>query len=234
MNGSSSEAQLLGDTRVLVIGGGFGTRRITRWTDFDYRAAEPIDALRHFYEMRPEAVLVDCPEDSSAALGLIDSLRVFSELPILALAGTSDAGVHALHAGADSVVPKPVSRDELRLRIQRVLTRSGHVDAVLGDSLVELDRLNHRVIARGEQLDLSPTEFRLLAVLMEHPGAVLSQAQLLEMAWGDVFRGEAEVKLYVSYLRRKFTPAEVDPIETVRGVGYRYLARRIEAAAQTG
>ena len=173
MNGSSSEAQLLGDTRVLVIGEDLGARRIARWTDLDYRTAEPEDALRWFYELRPEAVLVDCPEDSSAALELIDRLRVFSELPILALTETSDAGVDALNAGADSVVPKPVSRDELLLRLQRVLTRSGHVNAVLGDSLVELDRLNHRVIAQNEQLDLSPTEFRLLAVLMEHPGAVL-------------------------------------------------------------
>jgi two-component system OmpR family response regulator len=231
MNGSSSEAQLLGDTRVLVIGDDLGARRISRWNDLDYRTAEPEDALRWFYELRPEAVLVDCPVDSSTALELIDRLRVFSELPILALTETSEAGVHALYAGADAVVPKPVSRDELLLRLQRVLTRSGHVNAVLGDSLVELDRLNHRVIARGEQLDLSPTEFRLLAVLMEHPGAVLSQHQLLEMAWGDVFRGEAEVKLYVSYLRRKFARVGIDPIETVRGVGYRYRTRLLEAAS---
>ena len=234
MNGSSSEAQLLGDTRVLVIGSGLGVRRITRWADFDYRTAEPEDALRWFYKLRPEAVLVDCPEDSSMALELIDRLRAFSELPILALTETADAGVHALNAGADSVIPKPVSRSEMLLRIQRVLTRSGHVNAVLGDPLVELDRLNHRLIARGEQIDLSPTEFRLLAVLMEHPGAVLSRHELLELAWGDAFRGEAEVKLYVSYLRRKFAPVGIDPIETVRGVGYRYGVRLIEEPASTG
>ena len=234
MNGSSSEAQLLGETRVLVVGGDLGTRRIGRWADLDYRTAEPEEALRQFYEMRPEAVLVDCPEDSSSALDLIDRLRVFSELPILALTESTDAGVHALHAGADSVVPKPVSRSELLLRLQRVLSRSGHVDAVLGDPLVELDRLNHRVVSRGEHLELSPTEFRLLAALMEHPGAVLSQHQLLEMAWGDVFRGEAEVKLYVSYLRRKFARVEVDPIETVRGVGYRYQPRLVGPAERTG
>jgi DNA-binding response OmpR family regulator len=234
MNGSSSEARLLGDTRVLVVGGDLGARRIARWTDLDYRPAEPEDALRRFYELRPEAVLIDCPEDSSSALDLIDKLRVFSELPILALTDTPEAGVHALHAGADSVVPKPVSRDELMLRIRRVLTRSGHVHAVLGDSLVELDRLNHRVVARGEQVTLSPTEFRLLAALMEHPGAVLSQHELLELAWGDAFRGEAEVKLYVSYLRRKFARVDIDPIETVRGVGYRYGPREIDRVGRTG
>jgi DNA-binding response OmpR family regulator len=227
MNGSQSEARLLGDTKVLVVGGDLGARRIARWDDLDYHATDAEDALRSFYETRPEAVLVDCPEDSSAALELIQRLRVFSELPILALADNADAGVHALHAGADSVVPKPVSRDELWLRIWRLLSRSGHVNAVLGDQLVELDRLNHRVIAAGVPLQLTPTEFRLLAVLMEHPGAVLAQRDLLDMAWGDPYRDEAEVKLYVSYLRRRFAPAKVDPIETVRGVGYRYSPHRL-------
>jgi DNA-binding response OmpR family regulator len=227
MNGSQSEARLLGDTKVLVVGGDLGVRRIARWDDLDYRTTDAEDALRSFYETRPEAVLVDCPEDSSRALELIQRLRVFSELPILALADNPEAGVHALHAGADSVVPKPISRDELWLRVWRLLSRTGHVNAVLGDALVELDRLNHRVIAAGTPLQLTPTEFRLLAVLMEHPGAVLAQRDLLDMAWGDPYRDEAEVKLYVSYLRRKFAPAGVDPIETVRGVGYRYSPRRL-------
>jgi DNA-binding response OmpR family regulator len=99
---------------------------------------------------------------------------------------------------------------------------------VLGDALVELDRRNHLVVAQGMTIDLTPTEFRLLAALMERPGAVLSHDELLEGAWGDLCRGESQVKLYVSYLRRRFAPAEVDPIETVRGVGYRYRPRQIE------
>ena len=126
------------------------------------------------------------------------------------------------------MVPKPISRDELLLRIRRLLERSGHMREVLGDALVELDRRNHLVVAQGKTIDLTPTEFRLLAALMERPGAVLSHDELLEGAWGDLYRGESQVKLYVSYLRRRFAPAEVDPIETVRGVGYRYRPRRIE------
>ena len=225
MNGSSSEAHVLTQPKVLVIGGDPGARRIGGWDDLGYVTVAPDDALKKFYEERPEVVLIDCPESSSEALGLIDTLRVFSELPIMAMTDTPDAGVRALRGGADSIVPKPVSREELMLRVQRVLDRSGSVRAVLADELVELDRLNRRVIARGKTVDLTPTEFRLLAALMERPGAVLSREQLLEMAWGDAFRGEAEVKLYVSYLRRRFAAVEIDPIETVRGVGYRYRPR---------
>lgn len=63
---------------------------------------------------------------------------------------------------------------------------------------------------------------------MERAGAVLSHRNLLEAAWGDPYRGEDQVKLYISYLRRSFAPAAVDPVETVRGVGYRYAPRRVE------
>ncbi|HEY0276928.1 MAG TPA: response regulator transcription factor [Solirubrobacterales bacterium] len=197
----------------------------------DWHTVEPDTALRSLYEFRPDVVMVDCPESCSRALDLIASMRGVCDLPILAVTDSVDAGTHALHAGADSVVPKPVSQAELLLRIRRLLERSGHMSEVLGDALVELDRRNHLVVAQGTPVDLTPTEFRLLAALMERPGAVLSHDELLEGAWGDLFRGESQVKLYVSYLRRRFAAAGVDPIETVRGIGYRYHPRRIEVPA---
>jgi DNA-binding response OmpR family regulator/uncharacterized protein YbcI len=227
--GSLSEARLPADTKVLVVGDdgmgpGVGRHRL----DLDWHGAGIENALREFYELRPELVLVDCPEDSSVAVGLIEMLRTLCQVPILALADTSDAGVHALHAGADSVVPKPVSPEELDLRIRRVLSRAGFGRALLGDELVALDHFDRRVVVAGTEVDLTPTEFKLLAVFMEHPGAVLPHHELLEMAWGDAFRGEDQVKLYVSYLRRSFAAAGVDPIETVRGVGYAYRPRPSE------
>jgi two-component system, OmpR family, response regulator len=228
--GSSSEARLQVDMRILMVGTGIGADPPRQWTDLDWHTAEPESALRNLYELRPDVVLVDCPEQCSRALDLINSMRGICDLPILAVTDTADAGVYAIHAGADSVVPKPISQDELRLRIWRLLERRGHVREVLGDALVELDRRNHVVVAQGQELDLSPTEFRLLAALMERPGAVVSQHELLESAWGDPYCGASEVKLYVSYLRRRFATADVDPIETVRGVGYRYRPRQLEAA----
>jgi two-component system, OmpR family, KDP operon response regulator KdpE len=229
--GSPSEARLRVDTKVLMVGSGVSPNRERGWGAFDWRAVEPETALRSLYEFRPDVVLVDCPEQCSRSLDLIASMRGVCDMPILAVTDSVDAGTYALHAGADSVVPKPISHDELLLRIRRLLERSGHMREVLGDALVELDRRNHLVVAQGTTIDLTPTEFRLLAVLMEHPGAVLAQRDLLDQAWGDPYRDEAEVKLYVSYLRRKLGgAADVDPVETVRGVGYRYRPRLSRAA----
>ena len=196
--------------------------------DLDWYTAAPEAALRTLYEVRPDVLLVDCPDECARALDLISSVRGLSELPILAITANADAGVHALRAGSDSVVPKPISAEEVRLRIRRLLERSGHTREVLGDALVELDRRNHFVLAGGCPVQLTPTEFRLLAALMEKSGAVISHVELLQAAWGDLDCGEDQVKLYVSYLRRSFALSGVDPIETVRGIGYRYQPRRID------
>jgi DNA-binding response OmpR family regulator len=228
--GSPSQARLRIDTKVLMVGAGPDAEHARDWTHYDWQTAAPEVALRALYELRPDVVLIDCPQDCARALDLIASMRGVCDLPILAVADDAEAGVHALRAGADSVVPKPISADELRLRIRRLLERTGNVREVLGDALVELDRRNHLVIAQGTPIDLTPTEFRLLAALMERPGAVLTRDEILEAAWGDLFHADSQVKLYVSYLRRSFAAAGVDPIETVRGVGYRYRPRRIEAA----
>jgi DNA-binding response OmpR family regulator len=224
--GSSSEARTRIDTRVLMVAaGGEGGARAP--SDLDWYTAMPDAALRTLYEVRPDVVLVDCPEECARALDLITSVRGFSDLPILAVTGNADAGIHALRAGADSVAPKPISEEEVRLRIGRLLERTGHVREVLGDSLVELDRRNHHVVAGGQRVQLTPTEFRLLATLMEKAGAVISHLELLQAAWGDLECGEDQVKLYVSYLRRSFAPTGIDPVETVRGIGYRYRPHRL-------
>jgi DNA-binding response OmpR family regulator len=209
----------------MVAAGGEGGARVP--SDLDWHTALPDTALRVLYEVRPDVVLIDCPEECARALDLITSMRGICELPILAITGNADAGVYALRAGADSIVPKPISEEEVRLRIGRLLERAGHVREVLGDALVELDRRNHMVFAGGRTVDLTPTEFRLLAALMEKAGAVLSHIELLQAAWGDLECGEDQVKLYVSYLRRSFAAAGIDPVETVRGVGYRYRPQRL-------
>lgn len=199
-------------------------------SELDWYTALPDAALRTLYEVRPDVVLIDCPEECARALDLITSVRGLTELPILAVTGNVDAGVYALRAGADSIVPKPISQEEVRLRIWRLLERAGHTREMLGDTLIELDRRNHMVFAGGQTVDLTPTEFRLLAALMEKAGAVLSHIELLQAAWGDLDCGEEQVKLYVSYLRRSFAGAGIDPVETVRGVGYRYRPRRLVEA----
>jgi DNA-binding response OmpR family regulator len=80
-------------------------------------------------------------------------------------------------------------------------------------------------VAGEAEICLTPTEFRMLSVLVDRAGAVVPHLELRDLVWGDRFHDRSEVKLYVSYLRRKFEGAGIDPVETIRGVGYRYHPR---------
>jgi DNA-binding response OmpR family regulator len=178
-------------------------------------------AIRGLYDLRPDLLLIDCPAGRSA-VRLIESVRILSQVPIVICFEPADGSVAALRAGADDALAKPVSREELELKMTRLLARHDPSGAVLRDGIVALNRIEHRVEVGGTQLELTPTEFRLLAVLMERAGRVVSREEILEEVWGDAYRDLAEVKLYVSYVRRRFAAVGIDPFETVRGIGYRF------------
>ena len=121
----------------------------------------------------------------------------------------------------------PFGRQELLARVESLLRRapSSEVRDTYRDSLLEVDFSQRRVRAGGEQIELTPLEFRLLTAFVDNPGQLLAHDQLLELAWGgDRGTSRDQVKLYVGYLRRKLDPEEPErvPIETVRGFGYRY------------
>jgi DNA-binding response OmpR family regulator len=121
-------------------------------------------------------------------------------------------------------------------RIEALLRRSrqSHQEApsVLSDEFIHIDHARHRVEALGEPVELTPTEFRMLSSFAANPGRALGHGQLLDMVWGDRIRDRDEVKLYVCYLRRKLGEAAgLDPVETVRGVGYRYAPRLLAGVA---
>jgi two-component system KDP operon response regulator KdpE len=131
---------------------------------------------------------------------------------------------------ADDYITKPFSRDELLARIEAALRRSpvGPEDAdsnTYHDPEMAMDLPLHAVVVRGEKVDLSPTEFRLLGVLTRHARQVLSQNQLLDPVWGSRYAESVDVvRLYIGYPRRKIEqdPGRPKLIETVRGFGYRY------------
>lgn len=189
--------------------------------------------LKSFYAERPDLVLLE--------LGLVDgfdvlgTVRELSDVLVLALAVDTGEGerIRALRAGADDCISKPASEREIHARIEALLRRSRsrpEVAAVLDDEFIHIDHPRHRVEVLGIEVNLTPIEFRMLAAFAENPGRVLGHGQLLDLVWGDRIRDKDEVKLYVSYLRRKLgEAAEVDPVETVRGVGYRYRPRRTES-----
>jgi DNA-binding response OmpR family regulator len=196
-------------------------------------AADGREGLRKFYEMKPRLVVLDVRMPELDGWEVLKRIRELSQVPVLML--TVDASeldkVRGLRQGADDYVTKPFGHQELIARIEAILRRAGETGSegeVHSDDLLEIDLPQRRVTVLGQEVDLTPTEFKLLAVLARHPNQVLSSDQLLEMVWGDSFdRSRDQVKLYVGYLRRKLREAtDAEPIETVRGFGYRYNAPR--------
>jgi DNA-binding response OmpR family regulator len=188
--------------------------------------------LKAFYAERPDVVVLDLDLPDLDGFDVLSAVREISDVPVFAL--TAEAGevdrVRALRAGADDCLTRPASEEEMLARIEALLrrVRSHDAEAILDDDYVHIDHPRHLVAVLGVEVELTPIEFRMLATFAENPGHVLSHAQLLDLVWGDRIRGRDEVKLYVSYLRRKLAgAAAIDPVETVRGVGYRYLPRRL-------
>ena len=226
-----------GRRKVLAIGRDLGASGVLRGLSDGartelVRAENGNDGLRAFYEGQPDLVVLDLELADADGLDVLATMRALSDVPVLALTGDEEAGrVAALRGGADDCLSKPPPEAEMEARIDALMRRPRQGDlrpVVLTDEYVEIDRVRHRVMVLGNEVALTPIEFRMLATFAENPGRVLGHGQLLELVWGDRIRERDEVKLYVSYLRRKLgCAADVDPVETVRGVGYRYRPRLV-------
>jgi two-component system phosphate regulon response regulator PhoB len=194
------------------------------------RARDAEEATHMVREVLPDVVLLDwmLPGQSGPAFArsLRDNERT-RDIPIIMLTarGTEADKIAGLESGADDYVTKPFSPRELMARIKAVLRRRS---PQLTDEAVEigglrLDPATHRVSADAQQLELGPTEFRLLHFLMTHPERVHSRTQLLDQVWGDhVFVEERTVDVHIRRLRKSLEPTGHDRlVETVRGSGYR-------------
>jgi DNA-binding response OmpR family regulator len=195
-------------------------------------AADGHAALRLFYSERPDTVVLALELPELSGWEVLATVRELSDVPVMIVAGGNNETekVRALRAGADDFVSKPFSRAEILARIEGLLRRprSGEAPAMFADDFVQIDHMRHEVEALGAKIVLTPTEFRMLAAFSRHAGQALSHSQLLDLVWGEGRRDRREVKLYVSYLRRKLRAAGVEPIETVRGIGYRYRPHRVD------
>jgi two-component system, OmpR family, response regulator len=191
------------------------------------------DALRHAESDRPDLIVLDVMLPDMDGFEVCRRLRAAgNEVPVIFLTArdTSSDTVTGLALGGDDYVTKPFSVEALVARVRAVLRRASRTaqgDQRDGDSEilragdVELDEGRWTVHRGGVPVELSPTEFRLLAYLMRHQGRVLTRAQLLENVWGWDYAGESQiVETYVSYLRRKLDPLGPPMIHTQRGVGY--------------
>jgi len=190
------------------------------------------DALKRFYADKPDLVILDVQMPGLDGWGVLDRIRELSDVPVIMLTARAEEldKVRGLRAGADDYVTKPFGRQELLARVEAHLRRSRdrqEAPPQYADGFVQVDFPQRAVRAGGEDVSLTPLEFRLLSAFVRNPNQVLSHDQLVELAWGGAGSAERDqVKLYVGYLRRKLgKPSDGEsPIETVRGFGYRYRA----------
>ncbi|HEV7657710.1 MAG TPA: response regulator transcription factor [Mycobacteriales bacterium] len=161
---------------------------------------------------------------------VLDRVRDLSDLPVLlpTAHGAEAEKVRGLRAGADDYLTRPYGNAELVARVHALLRRSASAAPppdVYDDDLMRLDPNARTVLVDGADVRLSPTEFRLLAVLARNSGQVLTPAQLLDRVWGDPTGiGPERVKFAVLRLRRRlgWADPESSPIQSVSGIGYRY------------
>ncbi|MEW6661398.1 MAG: response regulator transcription factor [Bacillota bacterium] len=199
-------------------------------------AANGSEGLELARKLNPDLIILDLMLPVIGGLEVCRQLRQESQVPIIMLTAKAEEvdKLLGLELGADDYITKPFSLRELAARIRVVLRRSGH--GVPGTSPLEvisvgdltLDLNQREVKLGGKQVDLTPTEFSLLHVLMRHPGRAFSRMHLLDAAMGETYAGyERSVDTHISNLRRKIEPDPVNPsyILTVFGVGYKFRSR---------
>jgi DNA-binding response OmpR family regulator len=206
---------------------------VSRSVGLTQTSSERPDLPRRIMVRPPRVVVIDGDDHPGQLFADIKNTRALSEVPLVVLVSDRATAISALRLGADSAASRPISTEELELKIASLLRRveSAGTPSRYEDSQIELDRDQHRIHVGAVELDLTPTEHRLLSALLDRPGVVVSHDELLEKVWSHPFHDRSEVKLYISYLRRKLASAGIDPIETVRGVGYRYMPPGDEAPA---
>lgn len=196
-------------------------------------AADAMIAQTLLRNTKPDLLVVDINMPLMDGFEFIERIRGNGDnTPALMLSARGDRAdvTRGLTLGADDYVTKPFGLEELVLRIKAILRRSQfseNVQETLTHGPITLDAKGHQVTFNGEAVDLSPTEFRLLQVLLESNGRVLSKAHLLDEVWGITFESESTVvDTYISYLRKKLHRDGFEGIRTIRGVGFQLNAEK--------
>ena len=202
-------------------------------------ASNGADALRMAQQDRPALVVLDLMLPGMSGLEVLDELRssdAGQDIGVLLLTARREEPdrIKGLSSGADDYLTKPFSSQELVLRVRNILRRMAQAQSGLPDVVrigpILIDRSAHRVTVDGADLELTPTEFKLLLTLAERRGRVQSRAHLLETVWDAAPDIQTRtVDMHVQRLRTKLGAAG-ELIETVRGFGYRLRAAQSRSA----
>ena len=190
-------------------------------------AQDGMSALTAIRSKKPDLLIIDINMPLIDGFELVERLRTTGDnTPALMLSARADRidVTRGLTLGADDYVTKPFGLEELLLRVKAILRRS-QISAVDPADLrcgpITMDESSHAVFFKEERVELSPTEFKLLQVLIENKNRVLSKSLLLDEVWGITFESESTVAdTYISYLRKKLHKDGFEGIKTVRGVGF--------------
>jgi DNA-binding response OmpR family regulator len=198
-------------------------------------ASSGAEALRQFYERHPDLVILDVALPGLDGWQVLERIREFSRVPIILVTARSSEGdkVRGLKLGADDYITKPVSFPELMARVEAALRRAATATPERPrrfqhrDLVIDLD--DHRARLRGTEIRLTPTEFRLLAYLVEHAGQLVAHRQVLSAVWGAGYHADVHLlRMTIRNLRLKLeavAPGE-SYIATEYGLGYRLIGPR--------
>jgi two-component system, OmpR family, KDP operon response regulator KdpE len=198
-------------------------------------ASSGSEALRQFYERHPDLVILDVALPGLDGWQVIERIRDFSRVPILLVTARSSEAdkVRGLKLGADDYITKPLSFPELMARVEAALRRAATASPErprrlqYRDLIVDLD--DHRARLRETEVRLTPTEFRLLAYLVEHAGQLVVHRQVLAEVWGAGYSADVHLlRMTIRNLRLKLeavAPGE-SYIATEYGLGYRLIGPR--------
>jgi two-component system OmpR family response regulator len=219
-------------TKVLIVDDEAGVRELLKdalkLAGFEtHTANDGMSALTTLRIFTPDIMIIDINMPLMDGFELVERLRANgNEVPVLMLSARADRVdvTRGLTLGADDYVVKPFGLEELVLRLKAILRRS-HFNATQATTIscgpISIEDGIHTVTFNGEVVDLSPTEYRLLQVLIENKNRVLSKSLLLDDVWGITFESESTVvDTYISYLRKKLHRDGFEGIKTIRGVGF--------------
>ena len=189
------------------------------------------EARRLLGQESPDLILLDWMLPGRSGLELAQQIKQTPKtrnIPIIMVSarGEEEDRVKGLDTGADDYIAKPFSPREMVARVNAVLRRT-RVETLQDEVQVaglRIDNVSHRVSVDGRQVDIAPTEYRLLYFFMTHADRAYSRSQLLDQVWGDqVYVEERTVDVHVRRLRKALEPTGHDRLlQTVRGVGYRF------------